>query len=257
MKTKLIKLQDKFMLVNDEEIKEGDTYVYLNDGFTGLCKSQDHADKLNFTKRNRVVFSENPDFSLLSEADCKAIGWVDVEKLAENYNNTFQARFGDKPPYIQNAHIMNHWKEGFKAHQELVKDKMFSLEDINAIREMLVQGALTNMSCSSAVVELDKIIQSLQQTSWDVEVEMEDVLSSKEIKYAEEGDFVMNKHNSGIINYLSNDIRVGIGNYIEMSQTGSNGHDTLEICGYKIYDIRPKITNNSIRIVKILPRSWE
>jgi hypothetical protein len=41
--------------------------------------------------------------------------------------------------------------------------KVYSEEDLKKIREMLVQGAFTDMSCSSAVVEFDKIIQSLKQ----------------------------------------------------------------------------------------------
>ena len=58
------------------------------------------------------------------------------------------------------AHSYNHeiFIEGYKA-----ATKVYSEENLKKIREILVQGALTDMSCSSAVVEFDKIIQSLKQ----------------------------------------------------------------------------------------------
>jgi hypothetical protein len=49
------------------------------------------------------------------------------------------------------------FRDGYKA-----ATKIYSEEDLRKIREMLVQGAFTDMSCSSAVVEFDKIIQSLK-----------------------------------------------------------------------------------------------
>lgn len=60
------------------------------------------------------------------------------------------------------------------------------------------------------------------------------------ISRAENGDMVMDTHgNFGIVSDLSDsDARVYVGGYMEVSQTGDNGHDTLEINGYKIYKLK-------------------
>ena len=46
------------------------------------------------------------------------------------------------------------WSIAFEYAKEMEK------EQTKQIREMLMQGALTNMSCASAIVELDKITKS-------------------------------------------------------------------------------------------------
>lgn len=46
------------------------------------------------------------------------------------------------------------WFIAFEYAKEMEK------EQTKQIREMLMQGALTNMSCASAIVELDKITKS-------------------------------------------------------------------------------------------------
>lgn len=87
----------------------------------------------------------------------------------------------------------------------------------------------------------------------DAIMEMELIPSTKSIEDAEVGDLVFNTHSSGgIINNLSDDIRVGIGDFVEVSQTGDSGHDTLDICGYKIYNgYKPKLSPQGY--VTILP----
>ena len=55
------------------------------------------------------------------------------------------------------------------------------------------------------------------------------------------GDFVITKwHTAGFIkgDYdLNRDIRVHIGDHIEMSCTGSHGRDTLEINGFRRFEV--------------------
>ena len=155
---KLIKLQDKFILVSDEEIKEGD-WIIDTLSMEIVC----WWDGNNFDKYDKKIIAGIPelpsiDFSLLSEEDCKTIGFVDIEKLATRKYGTH----------------------------------------IYAIEEPDAHG----------------YIQSLQQTSWDVEIEMETSLQIKNRQKV--GDFICSK----IIK------------------------DTIFP--------QPKITNNSIRIVKIL-----
>jgi hypothetical protein len=45
----------------------------------------------------------------------------------------------------------------------LDKAKEMKKEQMEEIREMLVQGALTNMSCASAVVEFDRLTKQQEQ----------------------------------------------------------------------------------------------
>jgi hypothetical protein len=97
--------------------------------------------------------------------------------------------------------------------QDLIKD------GVQAIDEVFLKWCVRNSNCEFVNVVEDKI------------------LSKKHISSAREGDLVYNRHgDGGIINQLSNDVRVGIGNYIEIGATSDNGWETLNICGYKIYE---------------------
>jgi hypothetical protein len=49
------------------------------------------------------------------------------------------------------------WEIAFNHAKEIEKEQM------EEIREMLVQGALTNMSCASAVVEFDRLTKQQEQ----------------------------------------------------------------------------------------------
>ena len=238
MKTKLIKLQDKFILVSDEEIKAGDkvleTYA---DSSVRITEATPMSITINseYAKGfQKKIISENPDFSLLSEEDCKTIGWVDVEKLAEKemintkasawiYNQLSESPSEDNEFCAEVA--TDFWIEGFKTAQSL-NDKMFSLEDVVSILDDIQKdladyqneigiGMMDDIQWQQMFV--DRVIASitsyeqlsLQQTSWDVEIEME------------EGE-----------DYLA-------------GMAGSN-----EI--WASYDDKPKITNNSIKVLRIL-----
>jgi hypothetical protein len=73
-----------------------------------------------------------------------------------------------------------------------------------------VKGALSNMSCSSAIVEFDKFIKSLQsKIEWNIEIEME-----------------------------------------TKCYCGHTGHCECEELMDKPFVQRPKITNNQIKILK-------
>jgi hypothetical protein len=97
--------------------------------------------------------------------------------------------------------------------QDLIKD------GVQAIDDEFLEWFVKNPSCEFVNVVEDK------------------KLSKKHISSAREGDLVYNRHGTGgIINQLSNDVRVGIGNYIEIGATSDNGWETLNICGYKIYE---------------------
>ena len=221
MKAKLIKLQDKFILVSDEEIKEGDFLLINNEDVMQMKSSYDNdvsgediwvGDSLNGyatykdnCKKIIAGIEELPsiDFSLLSEEDCKIIGFVDVERLAKE---AIQSKTNKIP--IPTSYWMREvdmyerlWYEGFKTAQSL-NDKMFGVKEVVELCKILISNPFEK--CGKTYQELtDSYIQSLQQT-WDVGVEMK-----RETLYSEDG---------------------------------------LDYQG----DLIPKITNNSIKIIKIL-----
>lgn len=219
---KLIKTEDKFILVSDEEIKEGDwciatyphpTEHYLVQANNIVLGNVEHGKQLLFSHNNltheirfcKKIIAGIPelpsiDFSLLSEEDCKTIGWVDVEKLADSLVNKVLLEEG-KYWNDQDAREPVYYGiiEGFKSAQSL-NDKRFSLEDMAG----LLKYEYNNPMTGDYKTVTKNYIQSLQQTSWDVEVEMEEILPSN-----------------------------------------GNVHDWNK-------PIQPKITNNSIRIVKIM-----
>jgi len=94
----------------------------------------------------------------------------DVKRLAErwflinNYNQDDLIHSHHIPNAITNKNL---WIEGYKAAQ-----KQYSEENIENIRNILLEGALTNMSCSSAIVELDKYVKSLQKKQFPTSVEL-------------------------------------------------------------------------------------
>lgn len=62
------------------------------------------------------------------------------------------------------------------------------------------------------------------------------------------GDFVINGH--GVAGFIQNDydlnkdIRVHVGNTIQISVTGDDGYDTLEINNFHVFNIKKNETEN-------------
>lgn len=79
-KYQLVKLQDKYILVSDEEKQIFDKVWNSHVGkvLTVSDVFMPHGDKIIAGLDNQPSI----DFSLLSEVDCKTINFIDVEKLA-------------------------------------------------------------------------------------------------------------------------------------------------------------------------------
>lgn len=95
----------------------------------------EHARKLVFRITHPKEYAETFK-NVLSDEDCKKIGWVDVEKLA---NEKYQKQ-SDNPPYtiITPKDKILGFIEGFKAAQSL-NEKKFSEEEIdNSIKVIKV-----------------------------------------------------------------------------------------------------------------------
>jgi hypothetical protein len=106
----------------------------------------------------------------LSKQNCDEIfGVVHVEKLAdENYPSC------DVWTKEQSLVRKLAFKNGFNKAMELNKDKLFTVEDIMKAFEA---GYETLESEKTYNEHYDILIQSLQQTEWDVEIEMEQLMT--------------------------------------------------------------------------------
>ena len=139
---KLIKLnEDHYIVVDDSEIKEGDLFIILSglgysvysihkakyegDGSKGWnddhCKKITHSTEPLGTKIDGVNFWTSDLMPLsLSEVE-EAINGYNVEKMAS------EAAFCNGG-FIQTEYeydvAISYYHQGFKAHQELVKDKL-------------------------------------------------------------------------------------------------------------------------------------
>lgn len=197
---KLIKLQDKYILVSDEEITPADgSMVFWNNkilsnkisSFTGVDYSQ--------CKKIIAGIPGYPqiDFSTLSEEDCKKIGYVDdIKKSVEYRNKLSNEGKSNWEAFIGSIGFL----EGFKIAQSL-NDKMFSTEDIKKIIHWSTLDKDVRLTES-------EFLQSLQEPKiWNVEIEMEKVYED----VLEGSEFILRPAGK-----------------------------------------RPKITNNSIKLIKIL-----
>jgi hypothetical protein len=99
---------------------------------------------------------------LLSLKNCQAIErGYDLDELAKKFRNET----------IMNSSFISDetsFKEGAKAIIELLGDKKYTEEDLDrAVSQGIVKGRLG----------IDTFFQSLQKTEWDVEIEMEDLMT--------------------------------------------------------------------------------
>ena len=87
---------------------------------------------------------------------------IDIEKIAlELYPPRIDAYMEGVIDW--NLNIRKAYIESHKQKKEPVKK--YTDDDISYIRNMLIDGALTNMGCASAIVELDRYINLLNARS--------------------------------------------------------------------------------------------
>lgn len=193
MKQKLIKLSDThYIIVDDSEIKSKDKFydftlkiineAWLDFGKHITCK------KITHSTQPLEPYMEMADYSIsktfgkikqlsLSEVE-EAINGYSVEKIAENL-----IQFKQDGSYQTMRIDMNYEKrkgfiEGFKTHQELVKDKLFTGEDL-ANYLNYVEDNYHFHSDTWYDIETDEPVKratiffnykkTLQKTEWDIE----------------------------------------------------------------------------------------
>jgi hypothetical protein len=206
-KSKLIKLSDShYIIVDDSEIKETGVYGYhfilkridliqslgIDNEYCKRYKKITHSTKpLEFIKCNVCNDSgcsySNGDMSTpcskcnggtkkdyinvkpltLSEVEELTLGYS-VEKMAENYKN----KKGSIPTTKLEDEIFKlAYKDGFKAHQALVKDKLVTVEEMRkelvtlALEIATEDGQLNSCSPSLIYSWIENKIQSLPSTA--------------------------------------------------------------------------------------------
>ncbi len=173
----LHKIDGNFFVTTEDFIKEDELFLLGNEV---LSNSSSLTEEWCKSKQPKVIANPTQiDFSDLKEEEQKTIGWFDVEKVCES-------EFKIKNPSDETLWKKAMWKDGFQKAQELLSDRMFTLEDVKkaiAMAKMAktIDGVI-NMDAwisdgfqgaESAYSEIE-ITQSLSQPkSWKVELEME------------------------------------------------------------------------------------
>jgi len=168
----LHKLNTGFIVVSDEPIVKGDSFynniddcIYNNaNGWEILNKHTGNED-IDF---KLIAQEPNIIFSDLNEDEQEKIGWFDVEKL---YNKLF-------PKLKQNKERTLGEEVGFKigceVMQELLTDRMFTLENVLDAWEL---GAKEGLPLTKKKKE--NLIKLIFQKSWPVELEMNDYVEEE------------------------------------------------------------------------------
>lgn len=118
----------------------------------------------------------------LSLKNCQVIELgYDLDELAYDFSWNYQS----DPNYGDTIHI---FKEGFQKAIELMGDKKFSEDDMKKAVEISRQGSLQKTHNGYGVptgsvfvldnISANGIIQSLQKTEWDIEIETVPALSN-------------------------------------------------------------------------------
>lgn len=109
----------------------------------------------------------------LSLKNCQAVErGYDLDELA--YHNSLSYTWletDERDKTLMSKYGVEGFKAGFQKALELMGDKKFSVEDVILIAEYIRVASQSTPSVRTKDL-IDEFIQSLQQTEWDVEVEM-------------------------------------------------------------------------------------
>jgi len=203
MQLTLHKLPEGFIVTSDEKIKIGNK-VYpktqnIHSGntistclsFGQNCWSEHIITELTDEKgyhpshlRKVLTQQDQIDFSALKEEEQKEIGWFDVEKIQKEKFLEFRAMITETSE--KNLFEIG-IREGFLKAQELLSDRRFTSDDMRKMMETAIvygrQFEWDILNGNKRKEEhnqlFDKVIQSLSQQSWKIEVEMEINLDGK------------------------------------------------------------------------------
>lgn len=189
----LIKLQDKYILCSNKKIKEGDWFYVKTQNIEGGNIVNQSTGNGKFAWKNHILSKEtdergyhpnhclkiiagieglpNIDFSLLSEKDCKEIGYIKDKELEKEIKYWYE-------------------KTGSLTSEEIVRrayslgltinNKQYTLEDIEEIVKLTLEDAKKSVLWSDEYyINLTKeiITKISQPKQWNVEIEVEDKIT--------------------------------------------------------------------------------
>jgi hypothetical protein len=169
----LHKLPQGFIITSDEDINIGEQYLDDSNFIRRSVTGEGEYWRARNNYKKVIAQQDQIDFSFLSEDEQKKIGWFDVDKLKlekypidRKFNDSFES--GLRIGFI----------EGFQKAQELLSDRMFTLEDMkkafNAGDNYRYYENGGFRSIPSDVLDEEQFIESLSQKSWKIELEMND-----------------------------------------------------------------------------------
>jgi hypothetical protein len=188
-KYQLHKLPEGFIITSSEEVdKNNPAYHYARMQFFDIYDFSESNGSKSFIPKDEFGLPTNIEvlvcdcmkviaqqhqinFSALSEEEQKEIGWYDVEKLAYDYAYSVQSA-----PKYGNTIIA--FESGFRKAVELLSDRRFTLEDMREAIAESWNSCEDNEDEETFTQVFNRIIQSISQQSWEVEIEMEYDLES-------------------------------------------------------------------------------
>lgn len=118
---KLIKIKNDYYIVDDSEIKEGDCFIHPNKTIEKASRNLDGRglDKITHSTQKGI------GIQLYLEDIEELVNGYSVENMAEKHSEKHHYAYGEQCVFYQLGFI-----EGFKAHEELSRDKLFTIEDM-------------------------------------------------------------------------------------------------------------------------------
>lgn len=172
----LYKLPEGFIITSDEKPIKGDLCFDLegNPGHKNqlyIVKCLRTSDDSYWVKHSKKLIAQQDqiDFSNLTEEEQEEIGWIDLKPESIPFPNSSDMRDGKEIKTWMNGWEQGHI-EGFQKSQELLSDRVFTLEEM---RKALLEVSLWGNVRSTRFEDVEKIIQSLSQQSWNIEIETE------------------------------------------------------------------------------------
>ena len=129
-------------------------------------------------------------FYKLSLKNCQAIErGYDLDELAHHNSLSYTwLEFNERDKTLISKYGIEAFKAGFQKCLELMGDKKFSEEDVRrSFSAGLSIGYGRQFEIENRLLEIDYYMQSLQQTEWDVEIEMQKVKDETKIVGAVKG----------------------------------------------------------------------
>jgi hypothetical protein len=193
MQLTLHKLPEGFIVTSDEKVEKGDSFynaidewVYHNAvGWEILNRHTNSEEDIDFkliAQQDQIDFSED-----IPEEKLREIGWFDINNLI--VKDAQQLSFEGKSILEINAY-KNGAYNYFQKAQELLSDRMFTLEDMIEYTKWLQESASRNNAGKWVCFDnhfydktneemVEKWLSLSQPKSWEIEVEMETISLSQ------------------------------------------------------------------------------